>query len=270
MGGERGDGRVIGVHRIPSKGAVPERLAEAEVRADWGVVGDRHARPGSSRQVVLVAGEVLDELRLAPGVTREQLTISGAGVLRAGDVVRVGRDVRLQLVRPRVPCRVMDGIRPGLMAELQGRGGWCARVLAGGTMRPGDDVEVVEHGGRGGRDPRWLAEYLDALATWEASAPILDGIDGWTSFEDRLAHLVAWDERGAERIAALAGGAASQSWGPTDIDAFNAAAVARLRGRDLWILHDDASTAVVDAARRWPDHAEAWVRSLTAHYREHT
>jgi hypothetical protein len=271
--GERGDGRVVGVHRIPFKGAPPQRLAEAEVRADWGVVGDRHARPASSRQEVLVAGEVLDELRLSPGATREQLTVSGLGPLGAGDVVRVGADVRLELVRPRVPCRVMDGIRPGLMAELAGRGGWCARVLVGGRVRPGDDAEVVTASGRagaGGRDPRWLADYLAALATWEASTPRLDGLDGWSTFEDRLAHLVAWDRRGAERIAALAGGAASLDLGPTDIDAFNAAAVAELRGADLWVLHDDWSTAVVDAARRWPDHAEAWVRSLTAHYREHT
>jgi hypothetical protein len=146
--------------------------------------------------------------------------------------------------------------------------------VAGGRVRPGDDAEVLlAAGGPGaaaGRDPRWLAAYLDALATWEASTPMLDGIDGWSTFEDRLAHLIAWDRRGAERIAALAGGAARETLAATDIDAFNAAAVAELRGADLWVLHDDWSTAVVDAARRWPDHAEPWVRSLTAHYREHT
>lgn len=273
-----GEGRVVGLHRIRSKGAVPERLAEAEVRADWGVVGDRHARPRSSRQVVLVQSEVLDELGLAPGQTREQLTVAGFGVgsLRAGDVMAVGRTVRLELVRPRVPCRVMDGIRPGLMAALAGRGGWCARVVGGGTVAPGDIVTVAAGGAGAGADgvspdPPWLGEYLAALAAWEASPPLLDGIDGWGSFEERLAHLIAWDQRGAERIAALAAGAPSTTaFAATDIDAFNAAAVDRLRGADLWVLHDDWSTAVVDAARRWPSAAEAWVRTLTAHYREHT
>jgi hypothetical protein len=254
-------GRVVGVHRVPARRQPVERLAEAVIRENWGVEGDRHARPASSRQVVLTQSEVLDELRLAPGATREQLTLSGMGTLAAGDVVEIGT-ARLELVRPRVPCRVMDDIRPGLMDELAGRGGWCARVRAGGVVRAGDVVTL-------GRldDTPWLADYRRALGEWEAS-PARD--DGWASFADRLAHLVAWDQRGAERISALAAGSAHQAWAPTDIDAFNAAAVERLRGEDLWVLHDDWSTAVIEAARRWPDHAEAWVRSLTAHYREHT
>lgn len=266
------DGRVVGLHRITSKGAVPERLDEAVVRADWGVDGDRHARPGSSRQVVLTQSEVLDALGLAPGATREQLTVSGLGPLAAGDVLIAGGAgaVRLELVRPRIPCKVMDTVRPGLLDELRvetGRAGWCARVVAGGTLRPGDVVTVERSATE---DPPWLADYLAALAAWEAGSPWPPAGDGWATFAERLAHLVAWDQRGAERIEALAGGASQQQWGPTDIDAFNAAAVDRLRGADLWILHDDWSTAVVAAARRWPAVAEPWVRSLTKHYREHT
>ena len=254
-------GRITGLHRTPFRRAPVERLAEAEVRADWGVVGDRHARPGSSRQVVLTQAEVLDELRLAPGMTREQLTVSGAGPLAAGDVVVLGGRVRLELVRPRVPCRVMDGVRPGLCGELRGRGGWCARVLTGGTVRPGDEVDV-ERPMAGAADPPWLAAYLRALAEWEA-ASTSPPTDGWATFEARFAHLIAWDERAAQQIVA-------PSATPVDIDAFNAAAVDRFRGRDLWVLHDDWSTAVVDAARRHPAAAEPWVRTLTAHYRDHT
>ena len=268
MGGGGGDGRVVGVHRTPYRGAPVERLAEAVVRVDWGVEGDRHARPASSRQVVLTQREVLDRLRLAPGATREQLTVSGLGVLAAGDVVVVRRTgVRLELVRPRVPCRVMDGVRPGLMDELRGQGGWCARVVAGGTVRPGDVVEVER---AAADDPVWLRAYLDALAAWEEGSAVGPASpDGWATFADRLAHLVAWDQRAAERIEAGAG-RADGGGALTDIDAFNAAAVDRLRGQDLWVLHDDWSTAVVDAARRWPVEAEPWVRSLTSHYREHT
>ena len=266
------DGRVTGVHRTPARRLPVERLARAEVRADWGVEGDRHARPSSNRQVVLTQAEVLDDLGLAAGATREQLTVSGLGELAIGDVVTIG-SVRLELTGPRVPCRVMDGVRPGLMEELRGRGGWCARVLAGGVVRPGD-VAVVERGAVD--DPPWLRAYLEALGEWEAASSDPPA-DGWASFGDRFAHLIAWDQRAAERIGALAAGGvggegAPVSVGATDIDAFNAEHVARLRssGRDLWVLHDDTTTAVVEAARRWPTAAEAWVRSLTAHYREHT
>ena len=263
-------GRVVGLHRTPGPRLPPQRLDEATVVADFGIEGDRHARPGSSRQVVLTRREVLDELRLAAGATREQLTISGLGELAAGDVLAMGSSVRLELVRPRVPCRVMDGVRPGLRAELEARGGWCARVLDGGTLRLGDVVTVGSL-----EDPPWLVDYLAASAAWEAAAfttgPATD--DGWATPEARLAHLIGWEERAAACIveaATRAAGAAPVSQAPIDIDAWNAAAVDRLAGTDLWTAHDDASTAVLDAARRWPAHAEAWVRSLAAHYREHT
>jgi hypothetical protein len=260
-------GRVVGLHRTPRTKLPPERIDVAVLRADWGVEGDRHARPGSSRQVVLTQREVLDELRLKAGTIREQLTIDGAGSLAAGDVLRIGPSVRLELTRPRVPCRVMDSIRPGLRAELEGRGGWCARVLAGGEVRCGDEVSVEGDG----RDPAWLADYVAATADWEASPTLYthDG-DGWSTFEDRLAHLVAWDQRAVERIEAVAAGAEPTSFGPTDLDAFNAAAVARLRHADLWDEQDTWSTALVDAARRWPAVAEPWVRAQARHYRDHT
>lgn len=258
--------RVTGVHRTPARGFPLERLTEATVRADWGIEGDRHARPASSRQVVLVAAEVLDDLGLAAGATREQLTISGLGEVGIGDVIAAG-GVRLEVTGPRVPCRIMDGVRPGLMEQLRGRGGWCTRVLAGGTVRPGD-VVTVDRGAVA--DPAWLRDYLQALGEWEAGSPSPPA-DGWTGFGSRFAHLIAWDRQAAQRIPALGAGASSQQWGPTDIDAFNAQAVDELADRtDLWVLHDDWSTAVVEAARRWPAVAEAWVRSLTAHYREHT
>lgn len=264
-------GRVVGLHRTPAAKLPVERLDEAVVITDFGIEGDRHARPGSSRQVVLTQREVLDALGLAPGATREQLTVSGFDALRGGDVLEIG-DVRLELVRPRVPCRVMDKVRPGLRAELEGRGGWCARVLAGGRVRPGDVVTLGAVS-----DPPWLGDYRTASARWEASAfttgPATD--DGWPSPEARLAHLVAWEERAVARIAELAAGGDVTALPPpphTDIDAFNAAAVDRLLGGgvNLWDAHDASSTAVLIAARRWPEHAEAWVRSLTGHYREHT
>jgi MOSC domain-containing protein YiiM len=254
-------GRVVGLHRTPQTKLPPERVDVAVLRADWGVEGDRHARPGSSRQVVLTQREVLDELHLKAGTVREQLTIDGAGELRAGDVLRLGPSVRLQLTKPRVPCRLMDKIRPGLRAELEGRGGWCARVLDGGELRCGDEVSVEG----AGDDPRWLADYQAAMAEWEASPDTAAMV-----FEHQLAHLVAWDERAADRIAAVAAGADPTSFGPTNLDAFNADAVARLAGADLWDLQDTWSTAVVDAARRWPAVAEPWVRAQAQHYREHT
>lgn len=222
--------------------------------------------------MVLVAAEVLDDLGLPYGATREQLTVAGLPDLRRGDVVEIG-EARIELVRLRVPCPIMERVRVGLERELEGRGGWCGRVLTGGEIRIGDEVAVAAEAS--GVDPEWLDAYLKAIAEWEASPP-RPVVAGEWGFPERLAHLTAWDERAATRIAALAAGAADEQWGQADIDAFNAAAVERLlaeageRGTaHLWVVHDTWSTAVVDAARRHPASAESWVRALTTHYREH-
>jgi MOSC domain-containing protein YiiM len=255
-------GTVVGLHRIPIRRAAPEPLAEAIFRADFGVEGDHHARAGRSRQVVVAEGEVLDELDLPPGSIREQLTVTGAGRLGAGVVVEIGT-VRLEIVTPRVPCHVMETVRPGLERELRGRGGWCARVVVGGVVKIGDAVRTSK-----GDDPTWLTDYLVAIAEWEAVPPEQRAFEPGWHFREQFSHLIAWDERGTTRIAAAAAGESQEPLG--DNDAFNAAAVARLADADLWELRDKWSTALVNAARLHPDHAKPWVTALARHYREHS
>ena len=86
-------GKLVALQRTPSRRASPVPLDQVEVRADWGVEGDRHARPGSGRQVVVVEGEVLDDLDLVPGQLREQLTVTGMGA-GAGATAKDGRRVQ--------------------------------------------------------------------------------------------------------------------------------------------------------------------------------
>lgn len=266
-------GTVVWLQRTPFRGAscVPEELAV--LRADWGLDGDRHARPASSRQVVLVAAEVLDELGLPHGATREQLTLAGLPDLAAGDRLTIG-DAVVELVRPRVPCRVMEGVRVGLEDELRGRGGWCGRVLSTGVVRRGDPVARQRAGTCATEDPPWLRRYLEAVTSWEESPPIPAGRDGRT-FAERLAHLIAGDERAVHRIRAAAeaeqaGAAPAEPVAKVDVCRAAGALPGGAPATDLWARHDLGSTAVVDVARRHPRHAEPWVRALTAHYREHS
>src|SRR5688500_12772344 len=98
-------GQVVGLHRPPSRRSPLEPHYSVAVVADRGVYGDHHQRPGSSRQVMLVEAEVLDELRLQPGEVREQVAVRGLQ-LAAGDVLSIG-GVRLEIVKPRNPCEVM-------------------------------------------------------------------------------------------------------------------------------------------------------------------
>ncbi len=128
-------------HRLPM-------ISRSEVRAvaGLGLEDDFHAR-GGRRQVLLIDLEILDALGLKPGQVKENLTVRGLGLQRlpAGTRLRVGSEAVLELTGPCTPCFRMDEIRPGLQAELQGRRGVLARVIAGGLIRVGDPVWPVEN-----------------------------------------------------------------------------------------------------------------------------
>ncbi|HEX8098942.1 MAG TPA: MOSC domain-containing protein [Actinomycetota bacterium] len=121
-----------------------EPLSEGRL-SQGGLEGDDHFSPESARQLLLVDVETLDALNLSPGDIRENLTVRGVDVmgLRPGTTIQLG-DAHVEITKECTPCRNMEAIRPGLMTELSGRRGMLARVVAGGAVRPGDRVEVIE------------------------------------------------------------------------------------------------------------------------------
>jgi MOSC domain-containing protein YiiM len=120
-----------------------EELPTARVIEDSGLEGCAHARPGGKRQVLLVDVETLRSMNLTPGITRENITTEGLDVnaLQVGQTLHVG-GVHLEVSLVCDPCELMETIRPGLQKELQGRRGMLCRVLRGGTLQPGDTLEV--------------------------------------------------------------------------------------------------------------------------------
>lgn len=135
---------VLSLFRAPKKRLSMEELPEVRVVTDAGFEGCAHARPGRSRQVLLVDGETLDAMELQPGILRENITTSGLNVnsLAIGQHLRVG-ETRLEVSEVCTPCDQMEKIRPGLRKELWGRRGMLCRVIAGGTIRRGDAIEKI-------------------------------------------------------------------------------------------------------------------------------
>ena len=138
-------GRVVAIHLCRGPREPMGAPASVAAIAGRGLEGDRHARPGSSRQVLLLDAAVLAEEGLSPGVLRENLTIEGIGVdaLAPGTRLRVGADAVLSVHGPCEPCAFVEGVRPGLRAKLEGRRGTLATVEAGGTLRVGDAVTEI-------------------------------------------------------------------------------------------------------------------------------
>jgi MOSC domain-containing protein YiiM len=104
-----------------------------------------HGRSGSSRQVLVMDAETLEEFGIAPGRARENITTRGiaVGKLSLGQRLRIG-EALLEVTKPCTPCHLMDEIREGLQEAIRGRRGLLCRVVETGRIRRGDRVEVEE------------------------------------------------------------------------------------------------------------------------------
>lgn len=111
------------------------------------------------RQVHLVHDELHDELRaagyaVAAGEMGENVTTVGLDLLAlpAGARLRLGDEAVVEVTGLRNPCGQLDGIQPGLRSATIERddadeivvrkAGIMAIVVAGGDVRPGDEIVV--------------------------------------------------------------------------------------------------------------------------------
>ena len=133
---------LTGIWRAPARRVPMEALEAAEVVED-GVEGCAHRRAGK-RSVLFVAAEDLDAVGVGPGVIRENFTVRGADVMRwpIGQRVAVG-EAEFEVSMVCDPCHLMEEIRPGLQAELEGRRGMLASVVTPGRVTVGDAVRAL-------------------------------------------------------------------------------------------------------------------------------
>jgi len=135
---------VLHLFRAPQRRLPMEEIGEVHALVDSGLQGCAHARIGSPRQVLLMDSETLELMELAPGIIRENITTRGINVngLNAGERLRVGA-AQLEVSMVCTPCDQREKIRPGLRRELRGRRGMLCRVIAGGIIRQGDQIERI-------------------------------------------------------------------------------------------------------------------------------
>jgi MOSC domain-containing protein YiiM len=145
------NGEVVSVHTVGERNGVARARPAVAVRPDYGLEGDWRSRANTPRQVTLIDEESLlatgERLGapVAPGASRRQVTVRGLPLREVlGKTLRVG-DVLLAVTGPCDPCENMNRtIGPGARAAMQEWGGVCARVLEGGTLRPGDAIVVQD------------------------------------------------------------------------------------------------------------------------------
>jgi MOSC domain-containing protein YiiM len=133
---------VVGIWRAPRRRVPMERLDRVRV-VENGLEGCAHARAGK-RSVLFVAAEDLDDLGVEPGAVRENFTVRGAEVMSwpIGQRLAAG-EAEFEVTMVCDPCELMERIRPGLQAELEGRRGMLARVVQTGAVAVGDGVRLL-------------------------------------------------------------------------------------------------------------------------------
>jgi MOSC domain-containing protein YiiM len=137
---------VVSIHIAPARRLPTRSVASVEAEAGVGLVGDRY-HGSRHRHVTLQALDALEAAAMElgrpvdPGLTRRNVTITGAVVPTSpGTPVTIGR-VRLEVVRIAAPCRLLDeALGPGAARALHDRGGTVLRLLGSGTIRVGDEV----------------------------------------------------------------------------------------------------------------------------------
>jgi molybdopterin adenylyltransferase len=134
---------LIGIWRSPKRRELMEPLESARVFENEGVEGCAHRR-GGKRNVLFVAAEDLEALGVSPGAVKENFTIRGADVMKwpVGQRLAIG-DAEFEISMVCDPCELMEEIRPGLQAEIEGRRGMLARVLKKGKVSVGDQLQLL-------------------------------------------------------------------------------------------------------------------------------
>ena len=152
-------GFVEGIFLAPEAGAEMKSVQAATALEGYGLEGDRYcagighwSRFGRVCEVTFIAAEDLHNIERKTGVGvkngehRRNVVTRGISLkaLRRGERFRVG-EVVFDYWGPRSVCRYIERLtEPGMTQALKGRGGICARVIENGTVRMGDEIEVLQ------------------------------------------------------------------------------------------------------------------------------
>ena len=143
-------GTIVAVCTSKKKGIRKRNVGEAELKVDWGIVGDAHAA-NWHRQVSLLALESIEKMRalglnVGPGSFAENLTTQGLNLLSLplGSQVRVGDEVLLEITQHGKVCHDRCAIYRQVGDCVMPREGIFARVIKGGQIRTNDAIESIQ------------------------------------------------------------------------------------------------------------------------------
>lgn len=147
-------GEVSWIGLRPERKQALKVVTEVEALEGLGLSGDHaeNKKKGGKRQVTLIQTEhikamalMMDKDFLDPGLLRRNIMVSGINLMSLKDkVIQIG-DAHLEITGPCHPCSRMEtNLGTGGYNAMRGHGGWCARVVKGGTIKLGDSISAID------------------------------------------------------------------------------------------------------------------------------
>jgi cyclic pyranopterin phosphate synthase len=142
-------GTIKAISISEKRGTQKVNVPEAELKADFGIVGDAHAA-NWHRQVSLLAVESIDKMvamgaKVAPGNFAENITTHGIDLLKLsiGSKLKLGKGVELEVTQFGKQCHSRCEIYEQVGDCVMPREGIFAKVTVPGRINVGDVIEVI-------------------------------------------------------------------------------------------------------------------------------
>ena len=142
-------GRINAISVSKEKGTQKVNVSEAELKTDFGIIGDAHA--GSThRQVSLLAVESIEKMvakgaKVSPGNFAENITTEGIDLLllEVGSKLKLGESTELEITQFGKQCHSRCEIFKQVGNCIMPREGIFAKVIKPGLINVGDAIEVL-------------------------------------------------------------------------------------------------------------------------------
>lgn len=141
-------GKLIAINISPKRGTEKKEVKQAELVANYGIMQDAHAGKWH-RQVSLLSAEKIDDFKakgaqIENGAFGENLIVSGIDFknLPLGTRFKIGESI-LEMTQIGKECHSHCAIFQRMGECIMPKDGVFAVVIKGGTIHPGDDVEMI-------------------------------------------------------------------------------------------------------------------------------
>ena len=141
-------GEIKAISISEKKGTKKTNVPEAEVKIDFGIVGDAHGG-NWHRQISLLAIESIDKMikmgaNVSPGSFAENITTQGIELpdLPIGCKLKAGEEIELEVTQIGKECHSRCEIFKQVGDCIMPREGIFAKVMKAGMIKVGDTIEV--------------------------------------------------------------------------------------------------------------------------------